>query len=437
MTGFLEDLTVARAFPLFAVLFLASFFFSGTETAMFSLQTVDRQRFDQEGGATGRRILGLLERRTALISSILLGNETMNVSISALGAFLLANLAPGKPWLNVVIMTPALLLLSEITPKVIAYRYNVTWSRAVVWPLSAFVWLVSPFRWVVAGVVSLLARPLGVHGAKAAERLAESEILTLLEQGAASGDVDEREREIIEAVFEFDDISLGRLMTPLPEVFAVPVDIPWPDLLATCKEDGHSRIPVYEERIDNVVGVLLLKDLLKYRKRPPAGPRQLRSMLMPPQFVPRSKPADIMLREFLERRYHMAFVVNEHGTLVGLVTLDDLLSELVGELLDPEDEATGPELERPRPGILHVKGMMDLEDFEEQTGIRLPEGEYDTVGGFVFHRLGQLPTVGDSVDWDGLRFEVTAMEGRRLAEVRVEYVERIDPTEETSGEEPS
>lgn len=420
----LEGVTLTEALPAFAVLFGLSFFFSGTETAMFSLQTVDRQRIVGEG-ATGRRILQMLEHRAALISSILIGNETVNVTISALGAFLLASLLPGKPWLNVVILTPLLLLLSEITPKVIAFRYSHHWSRMVVWPLSAFVLLVSPVRWVVTGVVVLLARPLGVRGARE-DRLAEPEIRTLLQQGTASGDLDQRERDIIEAVFEFDDLSLGRLMTPLPDVFAVPVDMPWNDLLKACRDAGYSRVPVYDEQLDNVVGVLLLKDLLKYRDRPPAGPRQLRSILLPPTFVPRSKSADLMLREFMERRYHMAFVVNEHGTMVGLVTLDNLLSELVGELLDDEDEFTGPEVERPQPGMLRVKAAMDLGDFAEETGIRLPDGEYETVAGFVFHILGRVPQVGDCVEWDGKRFEVAAVEGRRITELNVHRPEPED-----------
>lgn len=425
--------TVLQALPAFVVLFALSFFFSGTETALFSLQKVDRQRFERDG-ATGHRILALLRRRTALISSILIGNETMNVSIAALGAFLITTLAPEAPWLNVVVVVPALLLLSEITPKVTAYRYNARWSRLVVWPLSAFVTAVTPLRWIVGGLVTLLARPLGVRGRGLEDRLAESEIRTLVEQGAAAGGVREREREIIEAVFEFDDISVGRLMTPHPDVFAVPLDIPWDDLLEQCRDAGYARIPVYEDTVDEVVGVLLLKDLLKYRNRPPAGPRQLRSMLLPPTFVPRSKRADIMLREFMEHRYHMAFVVNEHGTLVGLITLDDLLSELVGELLDPEDPDAGPELVEPEPGTLQVKAVMDLEDFYEESGLSLPEGDYETVGGFVFHRLGRLPRLGDVVEEGGHRFSVAAMDGRRILEVQVEHTGEPEPTEEVTEE---
>ncbi len=430
----LTDPAVTALLPLFALLFLASFFFSGTETALFSLQAMDRQRVIDDA-PTGRRLGRLLHDRVALISSILIGNESVNVSISALGAFLIAQVAPGRPWLNIVLLTPMLLLFSEITPKVIAFRFNAQWARLTTWPLSVFLFLVAPARSVLAGLVKLLARPFGVVDARMVDTLAESDLMTLLEQGEARGDVDQREREIIEAVFEFDDTSVGRLMTPLPDVFSVPVDIPWPELLRLCREAGHSRVPVYEKRVDNVIGVLLLKDLLKYRSRPPAGPRQLRAMLLKPVFVPRSKPADTMLREFLERHYHMSFVVNEHGTLVGLITLDDLLSELVGELLDPEDDDTRPEVESPSPGVLDVQGMMELEDFEEETGIALPEGEYRTVGGFVFHQLGRLPETGDVITWGDLRLEVVEMEGRRIAAVRVERQDNEESTVETEEED--
>ncbi len=181
-------------------------------------------------------------------------------------------------------------------------------------------------------------------------------------------------------------------------------------------EAGHSRIPVTGVADDDIVGVLLLKDLLRFRKTPLAGPRQLRSLLLPPVFVPTSKPADSMLEEFLERRFHMAFVVDEHGTLVGLVTLDDLLGELFGDEDDDTDES---EIARLRPDALTVKASIDVEDFVEETGITLPEGDYHTLGGFVFHELGRLPRKGDSVAVGEHRFVVAKMEGRRIAEVIV------------------
>ena len=212
-------------------------------------------------------------------------------------------------------------------------------------------------------------------------------------------------------------------MTPRPDVFALPLDLPWKQLVQRCRETRFSRVPIYGERPDDVLGVLLVKDLLRYRHAPLEGPRQLRSLLLAPVFVPPSKPADTMLREFLEKKAHMAFVVDEHGTLVGLVTLDDLLSEL----LDHETDHKGPDIKRLNRDTFSVKAWMDIEDFQEETNIELPEGDYNTVGGYVFHALGRLPTLGDRVELDGRTFVVGSMDGRRIAAVHV--VRNIDQAE--------
>ena len=393
--------------------FLLSFFFSGTETAYFSLQKVDREWFARSQGA-GRQVAWLLGHRAPLITTILLGNETVNIALSATCAGLLATLAPTMPWLNVVLLTPALVLISEITPKILAFRFRRSWARAAALPLTLFFWLVFPFRFVLSLVVGGVARLLGVRQ-EAQGGVHQEELLVYVASGAASGAIDQHEADIIEAVFEFDAMSVERLMTPRPDMFAVPVDIEWAQLLERTREAGHSRIPVTTPNGDDIIGVLLLKDLLRYKKEPPTGPRQLRSLLLPPVFVPSSKSADSMLEEFLERRFHMAFVVDEHGTLVGLVTLDDLLRELFGE----EDVTDEGEIARLRPDALTVKASIDVEDFTEETGIVLPDGDYHTLGGFVFHELGRLPRKGDAVAWGEHRFVVAKMEGRRIAEVVV------------------
>ena len=392
--------------------FASSFFFSGTETAYFSLQKVDREWFSRGRGA-GRQVAWLLERRAPLITTILLGNESVNIALSATCAGVLTTFAPTMPWLNVVLLTPALVLISEITPKILAVRYRRSWARAVSWPLTAFYWLVLPFRFVLSVVVSAVASLLGADRAQPGG-LHEEELLVYVAHGTASGALNPIERDIIEAVFEFDEMTVERLMTPRPDVFSVPLDIGWASLLEQTRSAGHSRVPVTAEGQD-VIGVLLLKDLLRYRDEPPSGPRQLRSLLLPPVFVPTSKRADTMLEEFLERRFHMAFVVDEHGTLVGLVTLDDLLRELFGE----DDDTDESEIARLRPDAITVKASIDVDDFHDETGIELPEGDYHTLGGFVFHELGRLPRKGDTVSWGEHRFVVAKMEGRRIAEVVV------------------
>lgn len=407
------------------VMLVASFFFSGTETAYFGLQKPDRERFEN-GTSTQRQVAWLLSRRAVLITTILLGNELANTSIAATTGAIFGQWAPRWPWLNVVVVPPLLVLVSEITPKIIAYRFRTFWTQIVAWPLTAWLWAVTPIRVVFATLVGLIQRAIGAEDRN--ESVAEEELLVYVDRGMQQGELDSNERDIIEAVFEFDDLVVKRLMTPRPDIFSVPLQTPWNELLRQAKEHGYSRIPVTGANPEDILGVLLLKDLLKFRTTPLTNPKQLRALLLPPVLVPDTKPADGMLREFLERRFHMAFVVNEHGTLVGLVTLDDLLGELLGT---EEDDPEQTEIARIREGAMAVKASVDLEDFTEETRIELPlDGGYTTLGGFVFHQLGRLPRKGDVVTHGVHEFVVSKMEGRRVAEILVTTREPEDvPTE--------
>ncbi|MFT7518384.1 MAG: putative hemolysin [Kiritimatiellia bacterium] len=402
-----------------AVLLLLSFVFSGTETAMFSLQKLQRKRM-ANGHATARRVSAMLTKRNTLIATILIGNETVNIAFANTGATLFDGLTPYtwlNPWLNVLAVTPVLVLVSEITPKILGYRFNVTWSHLAIWPLTVFHIVVSPIRWVVTGLVTFLARRFGVTRDEQTDSLGEEELLTLLQQGTKVGNVGQQEREIIENVFDFDELSVGRLMTPRPDVFSLPLATPWKEIVQIVIDEGYSRMPVHGREPQDVLGVLLMKDVLKHRNKPPAGPQQLRRLLMPPVFVPQSKPATDMFKEFLEHQVHLALVVDEHGTIVGLVTLDDLLTELFGDFAD--DAPITNVIEHHSAIEMTIQAQMDLEDFGEETAIILPEGEYHTVGGFIYHELGRLPEVGDSVQAPNALLTVETMEGRQIGIIRV------------------
>jgi len=407
----------ASALLVMLTLFAASYFFSGTETAMFSLQQVDRERIARMG-RTGARLTALLERRAALITTILIGNEFANIALATVAAALVDDIFPTMPWLSVLVLTPTLVLVSEITPKVIAFRFRSAWAALATWPLSVFGWTISPFRWGFTFIVTNLARLFGVPPSSSEETWAKDELMVYVDRSAAVGELDQMERDIIEAVFELDETPVQRLMTPRPDMFTLPLDVAWTQLMEAASTCGHSRIPVWGDD-DDIVGVLIVKDLLRYRKAPLEGPLQLRSILLPPTFVLVSKPADELLREFLEQRVHMAFVVDEYGTLVGLVTLDDLLYELIGDDESSEDS----EIARIKPNVITVRASIDVEDFSEETGIELPNGEHHTLGGFLWHQLGRLPRVGDEVEHEGHRFVVAAMEGRRIADVMVRIAE--------------
>jgi putative hemolysin len=414
------DLPVGIAIAVSVILLTFSFLFSGTETALFSLQKLQRQRLESSGDA-GTQVTRLLSRRGALITTILIGNETVNVTFANTGARLFEDMTPYawlNPWLSILVVTPILVLFSEITPKVLAYRFNSQWARAAVWPLTVFHVLVAPVRWVVSLIVGALSRAAGVTATPQDDSIGEAELLRLLDQGERAGSVEVHEREMIEAVFEFEELTVGRLKTPRPDMFALPLQTPWEAIVAACRERGYSRIPIYHRDPDDIVGILLLKDVLKHRKNPPAGPRQLRALLLPPVFVPRSKPAQDMLQSFLEKRFHSAFVVNEHGTLVGLITLDDLLSELFGDFPDLDDD-TEVGIQTLGPGVWAVDANVDLEDLADAIELELPAGEYHTLAGFVFHQLGRLPHRGDAFTFRGHRFVVRRMDGRRIEEVLV------------------
>ncbi|TVQ92172.1 MAG: HlyC/CorC family transporter [Deltaproteobacteria bacterium] len=413
-------LPLAAAVLLAAGLLVLSFVFSGTETALFSLQKIDRQRLESAGGLGGR-VVGLLQRRTTLIATLLIGNETVNVAFASVGANLFEGLTPYPwldPWLNIAVVTPSLVMISEVTPKIIAFRYNVLWSKTIAWPLTLFSWLVFPLRVVLSGLVGLLARAAQVRPGASEDSLRPAELMGLLDQGTLDGSVEQQERDIVEAVFDFEELTVGRIKTPRPDVFSLAIDTPWPDLLSACREQGYSRVPIYENDPDNIIGVLLIKDVLRFRHAPPTSPEAVRELLLPPVFVPPSKPAQDMLRSFMEKSIHMAFIVDEHGTLVGLVTLDDLLAELFGEFPDIDDEED-LDAQAIGPGAWVVDAGMDLSDFAETTGIPLPEGDYHTLGGFVFHHIGRLPHRGDAITHGGVRFIVRRMEGRRIEEVLV------------------
>ena len=400
-------------FVLLGAMFCMAFVFAGTETAFFTLQKPDRQRFGK-GSVTQQQVVKLLARRAPFITSILLGNEIANTLIAATTAAVFEVYAPGRAWLNYVVLPPALVLIAEITPKIIAFRFAPLWTQFIVWPFTVWFWAATPVRWAFGGLVTLVQRAVGAEERN--DSVAEEELMVYVDNSTRLGELDPSERDIIEAVFEFDDLNVGRLMTPRPDVFSVPLATPWDELLRRCREFGYSRIAISGTGPDDILGVLLVKDLLKFRSTPLQSPKQLRSLLLPPVFVPASKMADSMLREFLERRFHMAFVVDEHGTLVGLVTLDDLLAELIGS---HDDETADSEIERTEGEGLTVRASIDLEDFEEETGIALPAGDYHTLGGYVFHQLGRLPRRGDQVSWRSHDFVVSRMEGRRVAEILV------------------
>lgn len=400
-------------------LLLLYMFFSVSETSLFSLQKLDREAL-KDDRSLGPVFAQLLDRPRRLLASLLIGGELSNIGLTAVSASLVLTLAPHAPWLNVLLVAPISILFGDVLPKTLGLRFSRGIARLVARPLAFWNEVVSPVRFLLTFVSDLLLRLLGVQPPPPQESLQEGHLRTLIDQGRETGVIQPMEQEIIHRVFEFGDLPVSRLMTPRPDIFSLPVTTSWDELLVEIQRARYSRVPMWQGNPDNVVGILLVKDLLRMRQGPPPNARQLMKALHPVMFVPPSKRAQDLLREFRARNNHLAVVVDEHGSIAGLVTLDDLLTELVGEVLD-ETDVEEKEAVKVQENVWTVRASIDIDDFALRFGTELPEGDYTTLGGFVFHQLGAAPQKGDEVDWNGLHFLVSGVDGRRITEVTVTF----------------
>jgi len=359
-----------------AALVLVSGFFSGTEVALFSLRRIDREQMARSGRGSDRRVLALLAQPRRLITTCLIGNEAINGSIAALAVIAVADLVPdadplGCAAIASAVALPVVVLLGEVTAKTLALKSPLGWSRATARVLYLFSLLIAPVRWIVAGVAEVLLKPFGGAARARPDRdLSEEEFRTLVDAGQATGQVDARERRIIHRVFEFSDKNVGQVMTPRDKIVALAYDLPMARLAREVAARGFSRVPIYQRTLDNVRGILNAKDLVPILAgQVPA--RTLAELLHEPLFVPRTTPIKRLFRTFKQKKVHMAMVVNEYGKVLGLVTMDDLLSQLFGAIRDEREGQQRAALRRGRGGRTPVAvpaatGEPDREDRDDR-----------------------------------------------------------------------
>jgi magnesium and cobalt transporter len=274
-----------------------------------------------------------------------------------------------------------------------------------------------------AGAPSGAAAPEGSEeGPSRLQSALKAEILQAASESGIEGAGDFQQVRMIASVIEFGDRRAGQIMTPRTDIVALPLDAPADAIRRTVIEAGHTRIPVYDGDVDNVVGILHAKDLLKVDS---PGPIDLRAMMRKPLFIPETKPLDELLAEFKARKSHMAIVLDEYGGTAGLVTLEDLIEEIVGDISDEHDRAQSPLLKRIDGQTVEVDGRMYIDDLNDALGLNLPEdADYDTVAGFVFSELGFIPPVGESLRARGAVFTVLAADARKITRIRVQVPAR-------------
>jgi CBS domain containing-hemolysin-like protein len=417
-------LSVSQVVLIFSLLLLLSLsaFFSATETAFFSANKIKIRHLAEEGNKKAAAARRLLEQPNRLISTVLVGNNIVNIAATALATMLAIGLF-GKSGAGIAtgVMTVLVLVFGEITPKTLASR------RAEEFVLGAgrFVnFLGVVFYPVVRLLNSITGFLLKPFGGKLPENplVTEEEIRMLVNVGQEEGLLDEDEREMIDSIFEFDDTLVREIMVPRIDIAAVSVDETPDAVIKLVVELGHSRIPVYENTVDNIIGVIYAKDLLKPLLEGPDKMPPIRQLMRLAYYVPESKKVRDLFAELRKEKVHMAIVLDEYGGTAGLVTIEDVIEEIVGEIQDEFDKEE-KNIEVLADGTLLVDARTSICDINELLELDLPDDEFDTISGLVFHILGRPPQEGQKVEIDNLHVVVEKVAGRRIVKLRLKKVD--------------
>lgn len=406
-------------------LIVLSALFSGAETALTALGR-HRASLLASKGVRGMRLW--LEEPNRLLATILVANNFVNVGASALVTtvamgFLPHTTAGAVAAVATFFATLLILVFGEITPKMFARQHAERISRLLAPPLEVLSTILLPLVRVLTALSNAFIRLFGGKVYKSVPFLTEEELKEIITVGEHEGVLEEEEREMIHSIFEFGETKVSEIMVPRIEMVCVDVEMPFREALGVVIEAGHSRVPVYEGSIDNIVGVLYAKDMLAALASV-TPPPSIREIMRAPVFVPEGKLVSDLLSELRRQKVHIAIVVDEYGGTAGLVTIEDLIEEIVGEIEDEFDEAKEEGLTFVGDGVVIASGRADLDELEEEFGVSLAsEGEAETVAGFVLNRLGRVPAEGETFEAGGVRVTVLEADRRHVIRVKLEKLE--------------
>jgi putative hemolysin len=411
-----------------AALILLNGFFVAAEYGLVTARRTRIRELEEQGNRRARAVLQIVADPPRFIAAMQLGVTATSLAIGALGEQALAKVFDPifasllAFALAFLIITFLHVVIGELVPKGVALRHSETTALAVSAPVRGFFIALKPLIWVLQRSSELVLRALGLEPpGDDDDVLSEAELKMVLDRSTAHGEIEQQEQEMLYKVFDFADKEVSTVMVPRPEVVALSVELPPEEALAAMIESPYTRYPVYRQSLDDIVGILHVRDLISALTDRGIAGVQVEELVRPANIVPETKDLAALLAEFRRTNQHMAIVVDEYGELEGIVTLEDLLEEIVGEI---EDEFDLPDesVERLPNGKMRIDGTFPIDDFNEQFDRRLPIEDYHTVGGFVFGLLGRAPEVGDEVSHDGTRFTVLEVEGSRIERLEVELV---------------
>lgn len=417
-------------------LFLSAFF-SGSETAFFSLQRLRLRALAEDGTANGTRIAGMLEHPGRLLSTILVGNTIINVLIGLfLGArvetvlFAIAGLSePAAIAAAVVITTLVLVFFGEVLPKVIAVRFNERFARITVLPLMAADRVLTIPRDSCLWFTDLLFKITRFHELRAAPFITDEEFRSVLAEGEARNVIERDDLDMIHGILESNDALLKEILVPRPSVTALPDSATVADAIECLRDTEFSRVPIYEENLDKVTGILVAKDMLSSIRSGKLD-RLVKTLARPAHFVPQVMTVQQFVRDAQRNRAHLAIVVDEYGGTAGIVTLEDAIEEVVGEILD-EGEHIDEHYKELGDGEFMVLGTMPLDELSELIEVDMQDDAHETLGGFIMDQGERIAEVGDTITHEGVEFEVVEVDGKRVESVRVRVPQEAPPPSES------
>ena len=408
-----------------ALVFLVacSAFFSASETAFSSLNQIRLKSRAEDGDASAARVLAMAEKYDKLLSTILIGNNIVNIAAASIGTILFTRAlgAERGATMSTIVLTIVVLIFGEVTPKSLAKEMPETVATAVSPMLNLLMVLFTPLTWLFSQWKRLLGH--FVHSTEE-DTITEGELMTMVSEAENDGELTDRESELIRSAIEFDDVEVEEILTPRVDVVAVEDNTSLDEVAQTFAESGYSRLPVYHDTIDNIIGVVHEKDFYLARLKKETS---LEELVKPTLYTTGSTQISQLLRTLREQHHHLAVVVDEYGGTEGILTLEDILEELVGEIWDEHDEAT-EDFHKQSDGSWIVLGSASVDDLFETLG--LPEDEdidSNTVNGLVQEKTCHLPKVGDRFTLGSYDGVVTRTAKRRVTEVRLTPAEKPEP----------
>src|SRR5229473_4068582 len=392
---------------------------SAAETALTSISRIKLKNLVEAQDKQAIEIERLLADPNKLLSTILIVNSVAVIVASSMSTVLALRFsATLGEIISTVLISLVVLIFCEITPKTAAVQNPLRWARALLNPVRGAAWLLRPVVWLLTGITNSLVRLMGGQIKHRGPFVTEEELRLLVTVGEEEGVLEEEETEMIHSIFEFADTTVREVMIPRIDMVTLESDATVDEAVDVALQGGFSRIPVYEETIDNIIGVLFTKDMLK-QLREDHNSLPIRELVRPAYFVPETKKLDDLLREIRQKRVHMVIVVDEYGSVAGLVTIEDLVEEIVGDIQDEYDREE--KLYEPVSEDEYIfDAKINVDEFNELMDTDLENEDYETLGGFLLGQLDKIPVPGDTITYKNLTFTVLTTRGLRITKVKVE-----------------